>query len=348
VSEADQDVPVPGVPPDKPLRVTVRAGHFAGGCTTVPPLMIDERRSVSVTVTDRPLDMTNVRIPTILGIDQKDDWAAGFSSLAALMASKAARGSKSDATALLDEMVVATPFLWQDEFIHQRRRLGWDERVAHVFDGGDTAFRDRLQTWIDGGLASLATNAIAGTLTSPGGDLGTASLAVTQVAGASPADSGFPDRVELTWTSAEADHVLFGATATWQPSRLGATLAYAAAKKEFPAATSVPNALAEALSCKQMGQALAADVSDALALNCDAACLASRCEEALEAMWARARNASTGRAALHIAATGSAKVDDDAHPVGFAGSWVGDVSLGASAIRVGGAARGVSPGAEPR
>jgi hypothetical protein len=205
-----------------------------------------------------------------------------------------------------------------------------------------------LKTWVVASLSTLATNAIAGTLTSPAAGGGIASLAIASVAGAPPGDSGFPDSIALTWTSAEADEVLFGATATWQPSRLAATLANAAAKKEFPQATSVPNALAAALSCKQLGQNLAGDALDIPILNCNAACLASRCEEALETMWARARNASLGRVPLHIAASGSATIDESAHPVGFVGSWVGDVSLGADAIRVSGAATGMSPGAEPR
>lgn len=346
--EANEPVPVPHVPEGKPLRVTVRAGHFAGGCTDVPAFAVGERRSVSVTVTDRPLEMTNVRIPVVLGIDENDAWTTGFSSLSALMASKAVGSSKRDASALLDEMLEATPYLWQDAFVYQRLHLGWDDRVEHIFAGGSTAIRDRLNAWVTAGLSTLATNAVAGTLTSPGAGAGTATFAVTQVAGAAPKDSGFPDSIPLTWTSAAGDEVLFGGAATWQPSRLAATLASAAAADEFPSATSASNALSLALSCEQIGKTLAGDAAAIPALNCDAACLSSRCEDALDVMWTRAKNAVTGKAALHIAASGHAAIDESAHPVGFVGTWVGDVSLGAAAIRVSGPAKSATPGAEPR
>jgi hypothetical protein len=142
--------------------------------------------------------------------------------------------------------------------------------------------------------------------------------------------------------------VLLGGSATWQPSRLVATLVNQAAKKEIPAASSVAGALATALSCEQIGRTLADGAIDIPFLNCDAACMSSRCEEALDTMWARARNAAVGKAAVHFAASGSATIDDTAHPVGFTGSWLGDVSLGADAIRVSGTANGESPDAEPR
>lgn len=347
-SDAPQPVPVQFVRLDVPQRITVRAGHFAGGCTDVPALSLDERRLVTVTVTDRPLQTGDVKIPVTLGIDASDAWTQGFSSLTDLMVSKAVRGSKSDTAALLDEMADATPYLWQDAFIFQRQHLGWDDRVTKLLDGGDTALRATLKRWVRTGLTSLSTSAFAGTLTSAKEAMGSASLAVTEVAGAAPADSGFPGVLALTWTSTPGDKVLFGGSATWQPSRLIGTVVNQAAKKEIASATSVSDALAKSLSCEQIGRTLADAAIDLPFLNCDAACMSSRCEEALDTMWGRARNAAVGKAAVHFAASGNATVDDTAHPVGFTGSWLGDVSLGADAIRVGGTAKGESPDAEPR
>ena len=349
-ASADKTVLVQNVPLNQPLRVTVRAGQFAGGCTDVPAFAIGERRSVSVTVTDRPLQMNGVKIPVALGIDDSATWRTAWSSLATTMASSAVSSERSDASALLDAMVVATPYLTQDAFIFGRGLHGWDGRVSDVLSAGPgaTGIRDTLTRWIVAGLPSLTTSFVSGTLTSPAMGAGTASLAVGSVGGVAPSSVGFSGTVGLTWTSAASDQVLFGATAAWQPSYLAATLAEAVATKEVTSASSVPEALAKTISCTNIGAALARDASDVPFLSCDSSCITERCQDALTAMWKLARGAATGRAAVHVTASGGATIDDTAHPVGFTGSWVGDASLGAGATGLTGSAKGAAAAAEPR
>ncbi|HEX3593822.1 MAG TPA: hypothetical protein VHU80_01935 [Polyangiaceae bacterium] len=349
--EADegQALSVENVPLGAPLRVTVRAGQFAGGCTQVPAFVAGQRHSVSVTVIDRPLQMNAVKIPVALGIDQNATWSAAWTALATTMASSAVGGASDDASALLDAMGVATPYLSQDAFIYGRGLHDWDDRVSDVLGAhATTAIRDALTRWIAAGLPALSEAAIRGTLTSPAVGTGTGVLTVTSVGGATPSDTGISSVVGLTWTSAAADQVLFGATASWQPSYLAAALAANAAAKEVTAATSVSDALSKTLTCKDIGTELGRDAADVPFLSCDTSCLASRCESALGAMWKKAQAAAIGHAAVHIAASGSASIDDSAHPVGFMGTWVGDASLGGAATHLTGSANGGPAAAKPR
>ncbi|HEX4339628.1 MAG TPA: hypothetical protein VH062_27160 [Polyangiaceae bacterium] len=338
-------ISVPNVPLGAPLQVTVRAGQFAGGCTQVPAFALGDRRPISVIVTDRPLQMNGVKIAVTLGIDQSTAWKSAWSTLSTAMTTSAVAGSPSDAGALLDAMTVATPYLTQDAFVYGRGLHEWDDRVEDLLSAGpgSAAIRDSLTRWLATGLPALTKAAISGTLTSAQLSLGAASLAVTSVGGATPADAGFSTTVPLTWSSAAADQVLFGASAVWQPSHVAGALAALAAAREVRASTGVVDALSKTLSCADIGSALARDAADVPFLSCDAACLASRCETALTAMWKKALATAATRVALHVAASGSASIDDSAHPVGFSGSWVGDVSLGGVATQVTGSANGQSP-----
>lgn len=345
-------VPVPNVPAGAPLRVTVRAGHFAGGCTEVPAFQAGERRSVSVTVTDRPLQMNGVAMPVSLGLNENDAAASAWSKLVATMTASAlsSTSSKSDAGALLDAMDLAMPYLSQDAFSLARTVHDWDARVNGVLAAGPgaTAIRDTLTRWITSARTTLAKQMLTGTLTSPDSGTGTATLAVTSVGGASPADVGFPSSISMTWTSAPSDQVLFGGSGSWQPSRLAAALAQATATKEVPSASSVPDALASVLSCDDVAAAIAQDAAEALILACDASCLSSRCESALTSMWTKARNAVVTRGAVHIAVSGTASIDDTAHPTGVSGSWVGDGSFGSGSTGLTGSAGGATAAPAPQ
>jgi hypothetical protein len=343
-------VPVPNVPVGVPLRVTLRAGHFAGGCTQVPAFQAGERPSVSVTVTDLPLQLNGVKIPVVLGLDDSGAFAAAWSKLASTMTASAVASNPSDAGALLDTIQASIPYLSQDAFALARTVHGWDARVNGLLASGPgaTGIRDTLTRWIVGGRKGLSTQVVSGTLTSPDSGSGTASFAVTSIASAAPSDVGFPSTLSLTWTSAPSDQVLFGATASWEPSRLAAVVAQAAATQEVDSASDVADALASVISCDGIAAALAHDAAEVPFLSCDADCLSSRCESALASMWKKARDAVLTRATVHIAATGTAVVDDTAHPTGFSGTWVGDGSFGSGTTTLGGSANGAASSDPPR
>jgi hypothetical protein len=65
-------------------------------------------------------------------------------------------------------------------------------------------------------------------------------------------------------------------------------------------------------------------------------------------MWKKARDAVLARATVHIAASGTATVDDTAHPTGFSGTWVGDGAFGAGTTTLGGSANGSASSDPPR
>jgi hypothetical protein len=338
------------VPLGTRLRVTVRAGQFAGGCSEVPALAVDKLPQVSVTVTDRPMVMTNVNVPVSLGIDQAAPWTSAWSSLTDKMLAAVTHGAPNDANALLTDMTTLTPYLVQDAFEDRRALYHWDSRVGDLFakKGSRNAITDNLRTWLTGALVPLSTGAISGTLISPPIAVGTASLTVDDLGGVDPVTAGFPGVVALSWAPAANDQLLFGGSAWWKPSRLAAGLAFGQAKKQVRSADDVPSALSARISCGDVGALVAGDAPPSLFLDCNEACMASRCEQALEAMWTRAQQAAQDPVLVHLSATGSARIDDDARPTSFSGTWVGDASLGADVTRVTGPATGGDASASPR
>jgi len=303
-----------------------------------------------VTVTDRPLQLNGVKIPVVLGLDDGAAFSAAWAKLASTMIGSALAPNGTDAGALLDTMTAAIPYLSQDAFSLARTVHGWDARVNGVLASGPgtTGIRDTLTHWIVDGRKALAKETVSGTLTSPDTGMGTASFAVTSVAGTAPSDVGFPSSLQLTWTSAPSDQVLFGAAASWQPSRLAAVVAQAAATKELHSASNVPEALADVISCDGIAVAISRDADDVPFLSCDAICLSSRCESALASMWKKARDAVLTRSPVHIAASGTATVDDTAHATGFTGTWVGDGAFGSGTTTLGGSANGAASSDPPR
>ena len=137
------------------------------------------------------------------------------------------------------------------------------------------------------------------------------------------------------------DQVLFGGEPNWPLSRLAAALALEPARARMSGATTVPDALASALSCTDVANLLAPDASNALAYgDCDTACMKKLCENALVFMWARAAYTPEDPTLVDFAATASATVNDDAKPSSFVGRWVGSLRVGATTDKMGGTATG--------
>jgi hypothetical protein len=339
---AGQNPLITGVPVGTSLTATVRAGGFAGGCADLSSVAAKKTNSVSITVTDRPIQLGGVSIPVELGIDVSDVWRTAWAALGSAVANGFVNGATTDAAALLDAMASASPAASRADFAAQRRSHGWDVLLAGSLRDamGLDGMRVLIQQWVDRALTSLATSAISGTLTSPDTPTGDATLVVKSVGGLAAADAGFDATVPVSWTSASDDRVLFGGAATFRPSELATALALRAARADFPGAKSAAAALSASISCSDVASGLAGKGGGLAYVGCDATCAASRCEQALGAMWERARRAFTDAGSLDIAASGSAVLDDQATPVGFRGTWVGATRSGVLSARLGGSATG--------
>jgi hypothetical protein len=334
---------VKGVPVGTALTVTLRAGHFAGGCTELAGVVAGQANTVQVTVVDRPLQMGSVNVDVNLGLDRTADVANAWQSLGTNIANSFVDGAASDASALLDAMQDATPAVSQDLFIQARQTNRWDSVLDAALDQklGQNGVRGTVSDWITDALPTLSKGLVTGTLSSTGAVLGSAVIDVSSVGGLPPAAVSAPASLSVSWSPQSGDQVLFGGVLSLAPSSLATALAASSAAKASPGATSVPSALA-ALTCGTTVTTLVgSSATDAAYFECDSSCILARCQAALTAMWGRAV-ASTGTTTpLVVAASGAARVDDGAAPDGFTGTWVGSLSFGTLLpTRVGGSAIG--------
>jgi hypothetical protein len=335
------------VPVHLDLTITVRAGHYIGGCANVPALSEGEGNQVLVSASDRPLNLGATELSLSLGANDPHPAFDKLNQAGASLAESALLGdAKNDVEALLDEMRDATPAADRDAFSDARTLNGWDSALENAF--GKTAtrrLRDPAQRWLTAGLLALdAPDALLGELTSRGSG---ASFTPTTVGTANASSAGFPGSYEASWSADSNDTLLLGMDLSWEPSRLVTALAVAPAILEFPDATNAELALARSVDCTQVGQLLTAyGVSPGSApfAGCDESCAASLCRDAVAAAWARAQDSSgSAKATLRITASGRAQVGDEAQATQLDGSWLGELRSDGDTALVSGALTGSSP-----
>jgi hypothetical protein len=351
-AKVGQSPVVTGVPVGVPLTVTLRAGHFAGGCTDVGEAVAGSaRNSVEVKVVDRPLQMGGVSLHVELAIDATTNTKNAWNLVAANLAANFVNKAASDGTALLDSMldeIPVTPSSNRDAFRTARSKFGWDALLDKLLQDrlGTDGLRGLIASLIRDALPKLAVKGIAGTLTSRLG-AGFASFEVTGFGGLSPSDVGatafgsLSNTIGVTWMSAPEDQVLFGGEPKWPLARVAAAMALEPARALVPDATTVPGALAGILSCGDVATVLTPDASTEVAYpECSAACTQELCEGALNLMWTRATYTPEDPTLVDFSATASATVSDDARPSTFRGTWVGSLRVGTTTDKVGGPATG--------
>ncbi len=342
-SSANNAPIIKGVPVGTALTVTIRAGHFAGGCTEIAGVVAGQSNTVQVTVVDRPLQMGDVKVNVNLGLDATADVANAWQSLATNLSNSFVDGASSDASALLDAMHDATPAVSQTLFVQARQTNRWDSVLDAALDQklGKNGIRGTVSDWISGALPTLSKGLVAGTLSSIGAVPGSAVIDVSSVGGVSPAAVSASPSLSVSWTPQSGDQVLFGGIFSLAPSSLATALAVSSAAKASPGATSVPGALS-ALTCSTTATTLVGSSGTGAAyFECDSSCIVARCQAALTAMWGRAITSAGTTTPLVLAASGAARVDDGAAPNGFNGTWVGSLSFGTLLpTRVGGSAIG--------
>lgn len=326
------------VPIGVDLAITLRAGHYIGGCADLPALSESDGNQVLVYASDRPINLDDTLLDVTFGpSDARPEFDRAL--LTAVAASTDAvnelattDASEDDVAALLDDMqsvTAAAPS--RAAFNAARLNLGWDALLRSTF-GKSAADRERgpVQRWLTSGLATFdAPDTFSGQLRADGVQ---ALFTLTSVAGLDPQFAGFPSSFPATWSADSSDSLLIGTALSWSPSQLLAALAEAPALLEVPAASSVEVALAKVVDCDLVAQVLTATGSGAPRVaysGCDESCLASTCSDAVAAAWNRARDASSAEPAqLSVTATGMAITAEQAEVSSLVGSWVGKLMIG--------------------
>jgi len=323
---------IPSIPVGVDVVVTLRAGHYIGGCATLPPLSEVDGNTVLVYANDRPLNLGATKLDVAFGpSDSRAAFDKGLANSETLVENALLGDAKSDVAALLDEMQNVTPSVDRSAFAAARDQGGWDAALSTAF-GKSAArrMRDPVRRWIDAGLATFdSADTFSGTLAAAGAD---AKLSLTEVGGLTPSIAGFASSFPATWSADSSDTLLLGTELSWVPSRFVTALATAPALLEYPASTSVAEALTLSVDCEVVSNVLlgyGTDAGNALYEGCDASCGSSSCQTALRNLWLKATLASgTNLASLAVTATGSAKVGDAAEATHLQGNWVGELSDG--------------------
>jgi hypothetical protein len=322
---------IDNIPVGIPLAVTLRAGHYIGGCADQSPLSEADGNQILVYASNRPLNLAATELDLSFGPTQPS------SALSKLMSSTATQvkdalsnGAESDVTALLDAMRDATPNASKDAFSSARQMQSWDTALTTAFGtGAATRLRDPADRWLKAGLTQFfASDTFSGWL----GALHDGALFKLATVAQVPAESaGFPSSFPVTWSTDSNDTLLFGTELDWIPSRLVSALAQAPALLEFPKASSVEAALAQSVDCNLVASTLLAhgSVAGSAAYDgCDLSCTVTACTAAVSALW-KIGSSSSGSfsARLSVTGSGSTEVGDDASISSLDGSWLGQLQI---------------------
>jgi hypothetical protein len=340
-----EPIVVDRVPVGTELAVTLRAGHFAGGCSGVESVVEGQPNSVLVTVTNRPIQLDQSAVTVRLGlVDQEDALSDGMASVVERATDALLGTAANDTEALLDAMqeeATAGAVCTGNRFGNARSANAWDEELSAALGAAaDASIREDVRGWLVAGVPLLAReDAFVGSLSAVPDMTGLAELALESVAGFAARDAGFPRRLPTTWTADAHDNVVLGASIEFNPAALLVLAAEGPATSAEPRAASIAEALAlRDGRCDTVTATLTSNGQgvDQSCLPCGIACTQGLCERAMGRLVLRASEALAGDLAeLRIAATGVAEVGDEAELEALSGSWVGalDAADRASELR---------------
>jgi hypothetical protein len=351
------DAPViPRVPARTRLAITLRSGHFIGGCTTVeslPPGPVTSPQVVVVSLLNRPIDLSASYLTLAFSLESAGAaWQAllteaGQSAQTALLGA-----STDDVDALLDAMREASGDSRQ-LFENTRKGELWDDLLrARWGSSAGTALQDTLAAWLMSGRARFASTGptFRGMLSplpqSAPAEASTARLELATVAAVSATSAGFAESARVAWSASPDDTVALGTELYFVRSRLATALAEAAALEDFPETTDAAEALSEALDCSALAEELTqAGTDGAVAFGtCAADCLVELCQRGLGTLWNRAADAEgLTPTRLSLTATAKAFVGDGAEVAGLTGTWIGELGSDGAKLATGGALTAATP-----
>jgi len=347
---------IPNVPAGKTVAVVLRSGHFVGGCTSVaslPPSPVTAPQVVVVPLLNRPIDLSTSQLSLSLDVSDADTSFSTSLSQAGTQLLDALLGtSTDDVDALLDAMREASDGAKQ-ALESARKAEDWDGILrARWGAGAETKLHDLVNGWLASGRQSfgqgghLFVGALS-PLTKLSDDAKSAAqLELQTVSGLNAARAGFTDAAQVSWAASADDTVVLSADLYFVRTQLAAALAENASHAQVPTVDDAPGALAQLLDCDGLAAALTAAGANAqLAYSdCDDACVARLCEQALLTLWHRGADAEgLTPTRLSLTASGKAYVGDNAEVAGLDGTWLGALSTNGAESKTGGPLTAATP-----
>ena len=324
---------IPGVPAGTPLAITVRSGHFLGGCASVAALPPGPTEQVvEVAVLNRPIDLSAASLSLSLGLAAPETtWSGLLTATEGTVLSALSGTSTDDIDTLLDAMR-DTSGDDRQAFEATRKAEAWDDLVKAQWGvSAPSRLRDLVKTWLADSRQAFNANQpllLEGTIEPGGAGQPSAHLDLLKAAGLDPKRAGFASPSLVSWSANPDDSVTIGTDVYVVASQFATALAEVSAVADSSSAETAVEALDEAVDCSAVATLLvSAGVEGSLAYGaCDADCLESTCQQALNLIWLRGSGATgLAPARLIVTATGNAHVGDAAEVAGMGGSWLGEL-----------------------
>ncbi|HXK16632.1 MAG TPA: hypothetical protein VNG33_02415, partial [Polyangiaceae bacterium] len=353
---AKTQAPLITVPALTKLAITLRSGHFVGGCTSIESLPAgpsDTPQIVQVAVLNRPIDLSASSLGVSLSLATPETtWNGSLSTASANVVTALLGTSTDDVDALLDTMRDESGAALQT-LETTRKAEKWDDLLrAQWGANASTKLRDTVGAWLAAGRQKLdqSPHLLEGTLDpvhEPDPlDQKSALLTLKSAAGVDANLAGFVSPARVSWSANADDTLVIGTDVYVVQSQFAMALAAASALEASPDAATVADALSNLLDCAGLGSSLAAAGPDPLVAyaDCDATCLETLCQSAVRKIWKRGAQATSLQASLlSITGTGVAHVGDNAEVAGMGGNWIGDLKAGSSTSRTGGTLTAATP-----
>ncbi|WP_437681325.1 hypothetical protein [Sorangium sp. So ce131] len=333
----DGPVVMAGAPVGPSLAVALYSGQMLWGCASERELQAGATHDVTVPIKDLPIDMAATSLEMTLEVSPSE-------ALEELLAAANDRRldellpEGEEAAALLDAMELAAPVDQASAFAVRRAALDWDATAQAHLAALPIPLRERYRGWARAGREQLPIT-IVGVLRGQDGTPGSARFEVSRIGGTPADDADVASEYSMSWTAEPGDTLRLAGTLSWTPSRylLAATEAVIAA--EAPGATSIPEALAAAALCEELGASLGGYV------GCDQDCMAALCAGGLKLRWGAAMAEDGPPGEIVVNALGPAEINSAAAPETWTARWLGTLSDGeGTATSVAGEASASSTG----
>lgn len=321
---------VDNLPVGPNLAVELRAGHFAWGCTDATMLASNATLDVTVTVVDKPIDLSAAQLQlTFAYSPDPSSYATFLAGVVSTLDDAFVPPGSNEGAVVLNAMASLTPSSESAAFTQTRQEQGWDMLAQQHFAALPEGLRDTCQDWASAGAAAAPTSIVATAVGNTTAE--DVTFTVTQFAGLEPAAAGVTTAPGATWSGQPGNSVLLGATLLWQPSLFAGAVCLAPALAAHPGVTTVSQSLALSADCHGLAKVLGPFGS------CAVDCVEQLCNSAIAARWTAALGAS-GQAAtpprITLQASGDALVGDVAQPVSLTGQWLGQLGDGTLTLSV--------------
>lgn len=330
-----------GLPVGPPVAVVLRAEKSVAGCVDVPALAANEKRDLTVKVSDIPpaIEATKLDVTVDLQPDGLQLYNAMHSERV-LFVDTVFPPSQSLAKTLLHAMRQHATSL--EAFDLAATEGQWEKVLTAQLPVQRAEVAALLTSWIERGFEPLKVGALAtAQLLGDAKSSSHAFLNITSAFGMDVRATSIEAGSEVSIRVEPGDVMIVGGEFAWMSSDIVAAAGHSGAQLINKA--DAISALTATIDCQHVSTILVATGKHPS--DCDASCLEKSCVSAVEQLWNKANNASPTKqydARITFTVSGTAQVDGQRTIASFGGQWVGTHTQDSRSLAVRGNASATS------